>query len=86
MPRLSTSQLREELSEALNRVAYKGERIVLRRHGKDVAALVPMDDLARLEEMEDRADNAAADAALKEIERTGTVAWEQVRDKESRKE
>jgi prevent-host-death family protein len=86
MTRLSTSQLREELSEALNRVAYKGERIVLRRHGKDVAALVPMDDLARLEEMEDRADNAAADAALKEIERTGTVAWEQVRDKERRKE
>jgi hypothetical protein len=45
-----------------------------------------MDDLARLEEMEDRADNAAADAALKEIERTGTVAWDQVRDKERRKE
>jgi prevent-host-death family protein len=86
MTRLSTSQLREELSEALNRVAYRGERIVLRRHGKDVAALVPMDDLARLEEMEDRADNAAADAALKEIERTGTVAWQQVRDKERRKE
>jgi prevent-host-death family protein len=86
MTRLSTSQLREELSEALNRVAYGGERIVLRRHGKDVAALVPMDDLARLEEMEDRADNAADDAALKEIERTGTVAWEQVRDKERRKE
>jgi prevent-host-death family protein len=86
MTRLSTSQLREDLSDALNRVAYKGERIVLRRHGKDVAALVPMDDLARLEEMEDRADNAAADAALKEIERTGTVAWDQVRDKERRKE
>jgi prevent-host-death family protein len=86
MTRLSTSQLREELSEALNRVAYRGERIVLRRHGKDVAALVPMDDLARLEEMEDRADNAAADAALKEIERTGTVAWDRVRDKERRKE
>jgi prevent-host-death family protein len=86
MTRLSTSQLREELSEALNRVAYRGERIVLRRHGKDVAALVPMDDLARLEEMEDRADNAAADAALKEIERTGTVAWQQVRDKERRRE
>lgn len=86
MTRLSTSQLREELADALNRVAYKGERIVLRRHGKDVAALVPMDDLARLEEMEDRADNAAADAALKEIERTGTVAWNQVRDKERRKE
>ena len=40
------------------RVAYKGERIVLERHGKDVAALVSVEDLELLEELEDRTDLA----------------------------
>jgi prevent-host-death family protein len=40
----------------LNRVAYRGERIVLHRRGKDLAVLVPVEDLARLEELEDRED------------------------------
>jgi prevent-host-death family protein len=66
MTRLSASAVREEFSETLNRVAYKGERIVLERRGKDVAALVPIEDLELLEELEDRMDLDAARKALKE--------------------
>ena len=66
MTRLSASTVREEFSETLNRVAYKGERIVLERHGKDVAALVPVEDLELLEQLEDRMDLEAARKALKE--------------------
>ena len=66
MTRLSASAVREEFSETLNRVAYKGERIVLERRGKDVAALVPVEDLELLELLEDRMDLEAARKALKE--------------------
>jgi len=50
---------------------------------KDVLALVPMDDLALLEKLEDEADVRAARAALAEIERTGEkpIPWEQVKAK-----
>jgi prevent-host-death family protein len=53
---MDTSTLRDNLSDTINRVAYGGERIKLRRRGKDVAAIVSIEDLAILEVLEDRAD------------------------------
>jgi methylated-DNA-[protein]-cysteine S-methyltransferase len=46
---LPASQARAEFSDVLNRVAFGGERIVLERHGRHMAALVPMQDYATLE-------------------------------------
>lgn len=46
--------------------------MIVRRRGKDVAAIVPLVDLRRLEELEDRADAEAAREALAEMERAGT--------------
>lgn len=59
-------EARANLADALNRVAYGGERIVLKRRGKGVAALVSLEDLARLEALENEADLKAARKALKE--------------------
>ena len=64
--RIRITDIRDNLAEALNRVAYGGERIVVERRGKGVAALVSMDDLALLERLEDQADIKAARKALKE--------------------
>src|SRR3970282_2912384 len=72
MTRMSASKARGEFSDALNRVAYQGERIVLRRRGNDVAVLVPGEDLRLLEEIEDRIDIEAAKKALKE---KGGIPW-----------
>ena len=36
MIRLSTSELRKDTADALNRVVYRGDRIALQRRGKDV--------------------------------------------------
>lgn len=72
MTRISASKARDEFSDALNRVAYKGERIVLRRRGKDVAVLVPIEDLKLLEEIEDRIDAEEAKKALRE---KGGLPW-----------
>jgi methylated-DNA-[protein]-cysteine S-methyltransferase len=49
MPVLPASEARADFSDVINRVAYGGERIVLERYGRHVAALVPMADFARLE-------------------------------------
>jgi antitoxin (DNA-binding transcriptional repressor) of toxin-antitoxin stability system len=46
---MDVSTLRVGLSDALNRAGFGGERIVLQRRGKAVAALVPLRDLRQLE-------------------------------------
>ncbi len=76
MKTLEASQLRQGISDALNTVAYKGERIRIRRHGKTVAVLVPVEDAAMLDALEDRLDLAAAKKALKE---EGSIPWAEVK-------
>jgi prevent-host-death family protein len=49
MKRLAASAVRGSFAETLNRVAYQGERVVMHRRGKPIAALVPLEDLAALE-------------------------------------
>lgn len=53
--RVRYSELREGLSDFLNRVQYRGERVVVHRRGKDAAALVSLEDLELLERLEDQA-------------------------------
>ncbi len=70
MMRLSAAELRQSLAEILNRAEYQEERIIINRRGKDVAALVPLEDLRLLErlieEAEDRLDIKAARASVSE--------------------
>ena len=58
-------------SDTLNRVAYGGERIVLRRRGRDLAAVVPMEDLALTKKVENETDVREAQRALAWMRRTG---------------
>ena len=74
MINVGVAQIRDNLAEALNQVAYQGERIVLERRGKGVAVLISMDDLALLEALEDREDAKAARKALAEMKRKGSKA------------
>ncbi len=60
MTKLPVTGARAGLADALNRVAYGHERIVLQRRGKDVAVLISVDDMRLYErllsEAEDRLD------------------------------
>lgn len=47
--RVGAYEAKTHFSDYLNRVRYRGERIVIERHGKPVAALVGMEDLKALE-------------------------------------
>lgn len=76
MKSLDASDLRQQIADALNTVAYGGERIAIKRHGKRIAVLVPVDDLELLEAMEDRVDLALAKKALKE---KGRIPWERAK-------
>ena len=68
---IGVKEVRDNLADALNRVAYQGERIVLERRGKGVAVLVSMEDLALLESIEDREDVKAARKVLADMKRKG---------------
>lgn len=47
--------------------------------GKDVAAVVPSEDVQLLEEIEDRLDLDEARAALANVKRKGTLAWKKIK-------
>jgi prevent-host-death family protein len=74
-------KIRSQLADAVNRVAYQGDRVVLERRGKGVAALVSMEDLALLEKLEDKKDAQAARKALAEMKRKKQkpIPWEKVK-------
>jgi len=69
MTTLSIAEARNNLADAINRVSYRGERIVFARRGKPVAALVSAEDLALLRRIEDAEDIRAAVKVLKDYER-----------------
>jgi prevent-host-death family protein len=78
---VGTHEAKTHLSEYLNRVAYRGERIIVERHGKPVAALVSVRDLRRLEDLDRAApesnDEAAREARFRQlVEEAGlSVHW-----------
>lgn len=78
MTRLAVSKVHEDFSGTINRVAKKRERIILHRRGKDIAALVSLEDLALLEELEDRLDVEAALKVLNDLT-DEVVPWEQAK-------
>ena len=79
MGSVSVTEAREIFSDLLNRVVYAGERVVLERRGKPLAAIVSMDDLRLLETLEDELDVKAAEAALADPENREAIPWEKVK-------
>lgn len=77
-PKVTASAARQNFSDILNRAAYSGERVIVHRGKKPVAAVIPIEDLELLEALEDEIDIAAAREALKE---PGTIPWETVKKK-----
>lgn len=77
MTHMTSSDLRQDLATTINRVAFGKERIVLQRNNKDVLALVPMEDLSRLQELEDQDDLRAIEEA--KAESGPNVPYDEVR-------
>jgi prevent-host-death family protein len=67
-----------DFADLCRRVVYGRERVIIAT-GPGRVALVPAEDLELLEEIEDKADMLASDAALKEAEQAGAVSWEELK-------
>ena len=49
---IAIGQVRRDISELVNRVAYGGERVILTSRGRPKAVLVSLDDLEKLRDRE----------------------------------
>ena len=63
---ISTADARKHFADIVNKVAYGKEPVVLTRRGQEVAALVSMDELELLQQIEDHIDIEDAKKALAE--------------------
>ena len=63
---ISTADARKHFADIVNKVAYGNEPIILTRRGQEVAALVSMEELELLQQIEDRIDIEDAKKALAE--------------------
>lgn len=77
---ISTAEAKEEFSELINRVSHYNEHIVLTRRGKEVAALIPIDDLQLLQAAKSKQDLEEATEALQEARSQGTTTLEELLD------
>ncbi|MCB2200156.1 type II toxin-antitoxin system Phd/YefM family antitoxin [bacterium] len=75
----TASEARQNFAELINQVAFGGERVMIHRHGKELAAVVPMGDLSLLNDLETRIDLDDARNALKEAQEQGTVSLEELK-------
>jgi len=66
---VSIGQVKRDISELVNRVAYRGERILLTSRGKPKAALVSLEDYQRLIQQEMKPELEQWQAWLAESER-----------------
>lgn len=72
MINISVSDARIEFSDVVSRVEYAGERAVLQRHGKEVAAIVPIVDVVLLELLQEQFDIEETRTSLTDSLKRGT--------------
>ena len=77
LTKISTADARKRLANIVNRVAFGKEAFVLTRRGEALAALVSLDDLNLIREIEERMDVEDAWQARSESE--ATVSWEDLK-------
>jgi prevent-host-death family protein len=73
--KLTSSTARAQFAEIVKRAEYAGERTVVHRRNRPVAAVVPIEDLELIERYEDELDVRLIKKARKEK----TAPWEQVK-------
>lgn len=76
---VNTADAKEEFSELINRVSHNKERIILTRRGKEIAAIIPLEDLVLLEASQNKSDLHEAVEALKEARNHGAITLEELK-------
>ena len=76
--KISAADARKKFANIINRVAYGKESFVLTRRGEALAAIVSMEDLKLLQEIEEQMD--IEDAWEARNERGEPISWEKLRE------
>jgi len=80
--KLSTSEARAQFSDIVNRAAYGGERTVLHRQKKPVAAVIPYEEYEFLERIiEERENEIDIREARKARKEKGSITLEELKKK-----
>ena len=79
MTTVTASNLKINHRDVLGRVQYSHERIAVTYHGKEIAAMVPMEDVRLLERLEEALDALDAIESIHEANREGTVSLPELR-------
>jgi prevent-host-death family protein len=77
---INTVEAKEQFTDLINRVAHNNERVILTRRGKEIAVIIPIDDLKVLQDSQDKYDLREAIDALKEARNAGTVSLDQLKE------
>ncbi len=77
---ISIADARKQFADIVNKVAYGRESVILTRRGEKIAALVSMEELELLKQIEDFIDIEDAKKALAEPGKniSATEFWEQL--------
>lgn len=77
---MTSIDAKENFTDLLNHVLHHKERIIVTRRGKDVVAIVPLEDLQVLEAAQDKTDVREALDALKESKTSSAITLENLKD------
>jgi len=77
---MGVSDARDHLSEVVDRTRYTQDRVVLTKRGREVGAIISIDDLKLLEMLEDQLDIKEARQALQESHGV-RISYDEVRKK-----
>lgn len=76
---INTVEAKEQFTDLVNRVAHNKEHIVLTRRGKEIVAMIPLDDFLLLQASQDEHDLEEASESLKEARSIGMLSIEQLK-------
>jgi prevent-host-death family protein len=75
--KITTGDARKKFANIINRVAFGNESFVLTRRGEPIAALVSMQELKLLQELEDKID--IDDASKAKNEPGEPIPWDELK-------
>ena len=77
---MNTTDAKEQFSDLINQVAHNKERVLLSRRGKDIAAIIPIEDFKLLLTTQDKYDLREALDSFKESRDKGTFTLNQLKE------
>ena len=72
----TAAEARERFAEIINQAGFGSERVIITRHGKGIAAVVPLTDLEFLDAVEDLIDIEEARETIAQAGDRATVSLE----------